>query len=249
MTANPPRLSVIIASVNGLKCIAECLEHLERQTAHGQAEVLVVDRCGGETAETIRRRFPGVRLIPVAPDTTIPRMRAVGVRAALGEIIAITEDHCMAPPEWFDKMLRAHTSAYAAIGGAVENCATESIVDWSVFFCEYSHCMRPIPAGVVQDIPGNNASYKRWALNKCRDRLEDGVWENFLHATLKDRGIELFSDPSIVLYHKKSFGVMEFLSQRYHYGRSFAAMRTEGAPRPSLVGQGCTVSLQWSPRE
>lgn len=136
----------------------------------------------------------------------------------------------MAPPDWFDKMFKAHTSTYAAIGGAVENGATESIVDWSVFFCEYSHCMRPIPAGVVNDIPGNNASYKRWALNKCRDRLEEGVWENFLHATLKERGIELFSEPSIVLYHKKSFGVMEFLSQRYHYGRSFAAMRTAGAP-------------------
>src|SRR5712692_8938617 len=195
------KLSVIIASVNGLKCIVETLNALEQQPERGEAEVIVVDRCGGETAETIRRQFPAVRLIPVVENRTIPMMRTIGIREAQGEIIAITEDHCIAPRNWFAEILKAHaTSGYAAIGGAVENGAVDSLVDWSVFFCEYTHCMGPIPAGVVEDIPGNNASYQRWALNKCQDTLQEGVWENFLHATLKARGIELFSVPSIVVY-------------------------------------------------
>jgi len=226
-----PRLSVIIASVNGLKCIAETLEALERQPERPDAEVIVVDRCGGDTAEAVHRHFPDVRLIPVPSNTGIPAMRAAGVRASTGDIITITEDHCIAPPDWFAQILRAHeTSGHAAIGGTVENGAVDSLVDWSVFFCEYTHCMGPIPAGVVDGIPGNNASYQRWALNKCRDVLEAGVWENFLHDALRARGVPLFSVPSIVLYHKKSFGVLEFLGQRYHYGRSFAAMRTARAP-------------------
>ncbi len=36
--------------------------------------------------------------------------------------------------------------------------------------------------------------------------------------------------PSIVVYHKKEFGLGYFLSQRYHYSRSYAGMRTQGVP-------------------
>ncbi|MBI1747149.1 MAG: glycosyltransferase [Acidobacteria bacterium] len=229
MNEQGPKLSIIIASVNGLGCLRECLEAIERQPERAQAEILVVDRCGGETAAGVRNHFPNVRLISVAGHMSIPKMRAMGWRESRGDILVFTEDHCMADQRWLAEILKAHADGHAAVGGAVENGSVESIVDWSVFFCEYSQCMRPIPAGIVADIPGNNASYNRRALMKCEDLLQEGVWEHFLHEALKANGIQLISVPAIVVYHKKSFGVLEFLQQRYHYGRSFAAMRVAHA--------------------
>jgi hypothetical protein len=37
--------------------------------------------------------------------------------------------------------------------------------------------------------------------------------------------VKFLSVPSLVISHKKEFGFFYFLSQRFHYSRSFAAMR------------------------
>src|SRR5713226_10777479 len=225
-----PKISVVIASVNGPNCTDECLEALEKQTLKGQAEVIVVDCCGDGVAQLIRQKYPQTRLIRFAERKTIPELRAIGMKNARGDIIVITEDHCLAEPHWYERMLAAHQEHYGAIGGAVENdVSIKRVVDWAVYFCEYSKYLNPVPAGEVADIPGNNTSYRREFLDYLGGALETGLWENFLNAKLQEHGVKLFSDPSIVVYHRKCFGFRYFLSQRYHYARSFAGMRTKGA--------------------
>ena len=50
-----PLISVVIASVNGMPSIGECLEALTEQRGDIRYEVLVVDRCGEKTRDEIRR--------------------------------------------------------------------------------------------------------------------------------------------------------------------------------------------------
>jgi glycosyltransferase involved in cell wall biosynthesis len=227
-----PKISVVIASVNGPNYTDECLEALEKQTLKDQAEVIVVDCCGDGVAQLIRQKYPQTRLIRFAERKTIPELRAIGMKNARGDIIVITEDHCLAEPRWYERMLAAHQEHYGAIGGAVENdVSIKRVVDWAVYFCEYSKYLNPVPAGEVADIPGNNTSYRREFLAHIADMLEEGTfWENFLNGRLQEKGIKLYSDPSIIVYHKKVFGFRYFVSQRYHYGRSYAGMRLGGAP-------------------
>ena len=85
--------------------------------------------------------------------------------------------------------------------------------------------MEPAPAGEVDDLPGMNVSYDRRALEAIDDLLRAGKWESWLHARLLERGFELWCEPDAVLDHAKDFGFREFLSQRYHYSRSYAGMR------------------------
>jgi hypothetical protein len=155
----------------------------------------------------------------------------------------MTEDHCVPPEDWYERIVAAHAAPYVAIGGAIENAATERLVDWAVFLCEYSNFVAPVAAGVVHDIPGPNVAYKREALAHMQDLLDAGQWENFLHARLEQHGFELYRDPSIVIYHRKFFTLAEFLSQRYHYGRGFAGMRVAGAPmaRKALFALGTPI--------
>jgi GT2 family glycosyltransferase len=227
-----PKISVVIASVNGAGHLDECLRSLERQTLKDQAEVIVADRCGAGIAETIGSRNLNAKLLNFPQEATIPQLRALGMKHSQGAIITLTEDHCLAPPYWYERILRAHEARSGAIGGAVENDPSITrVVDWAVFFCEYGRYMNPVPDGEVADLPGNNVSYRREFLAPISDLLENGgSWEGDLHARLRERGVKLYSDPSIIVYHKKEFTLGYFLSQRYHYSRSYAGNRSHGAP-------------------
>jgi GT2 family glycosyltransferase len=229
---NRPKISVVIASVNGPAYLDECLRSLEHQTLRAQAEVIVADCCGDGSRRLIKQKYPWVRRLGFARRKTIPELRAMGMKEAQGEIVVLTEDHCLAESHWYERLLTAHQRHYGVVGGAVENDSSiERVVDWAVFFCEYSQFMNPVPAGEVQDIPGNNISYRQEFFVHIADMLDAGrFWEGFLNARLQQKGIKLYSDPSIIVYHKKVFGLGYFLNQRYHYGRSYAGMRVERAP-------------------
>ena len=241
--ADHPQLSVVIASVNGPAYLDACLGALYQQRGDVRAEVIVAGSCDGDVRRMVAQRYPEVQVISFDKRLTIPELRAVGIARTSGDLVSITEDHCLPPPDWFERIVEAHRAPYVAIGGAVENAATQRLTDWAVFLCEYHRHISPVPGGVTGDIPGPNVTYKRAALPVIQDLLDAGRWENFLHARLQEAGFELYSDPSIVIYHRKFFGLGEFLQQRFHYGRSFAGMRVHHAPawRRLMFGVGSVV--------
>src|SRR5258708_16159424 len=182
MSTNPPmpKLSIVIASLNGRPYIDACLAALARQQGNIQAEVLVAECVGPEVVSFIKSNYPDVKVIAFAERKSVPQLRAAGILAARGEIIAITEDHCIPADNWYTALVTAHTEeSNPAIGRAVDNAATERNIHWAVYLCEYINFISPVPHGVVHDLPGPNVSYKREALDSMRDMLEDGYWENF----------------------------------------------------------------------
>jgi glycosyltransferase involved in cell wall biosynthesis len=228
----PPALSVVIASVNGYHTIAQCLRSLASQRGRERAEIIVVEASGDDTARRIGIEYPEVTVIPVAPPQPIPRLRAIGIRAANADIVATTKDHCLFDPAWYERIIQAHRSTpHAAIGGAVENGSCDRLVDWAAYFCEYSKFMLPFEARPEMDLPGPNVSYRRRLLEcACGDLLDQGVWENALHARMAERNLSLWLTPSLVVYHAKMSRFRDIVVQRYYFGRSYAAMRVIAAP-------------------
>ncbi len=220
-----PKFSVIIASVNGLPTIAECLKSIENQEGRNDAEIIVVDSTTDGTAEHIRENFPKVKLIKSAEKVGVPELRAIGMKAAGGDFLIVTEDHCIAPANWFSEFQTAHEKGYAVIGGAIENGCQRRLIDWATFLCEYSAFMPPIAPGETEFVAGNNVSYKRTVIEQIPDDIKTNYWEYFLQAELRRKNINFLAVPSIVINHKKEFDFFYFLSQRFHYSRSFAAMR------------------------
>lgn len=220
-----PQFSVIIASVNGLPSIGECLAALEKSRVGFDVEIVVVDCTDAETRQHIENNFPFVKLIKLSERPGIPQMRAIGMREANGDFLTVTEDHCIVPENWFREISKAHNAGYDIVGGAVENGSTEHLLDWAVFLCEYSNFMSPVPDGEVEFLAGNNVSYKRTVIAEIEESVKNDYWEYFLQAEMKKKNIKFLSAPSITLEHKKEFGFFYFLSQRFHYSRSFAAMR------------------------
>ncbi len=230
-----PKVSVIIPSVNGLPVIGECLNALGNQQCDFDFEIIVVDRTNDETAEYIRKHFPRVKLIKLTSPCGIPEMRAIAIAQAGGKFLVITEDHCIAPRNWLAKIVEAHDSGYEVIGGAVENASTLRMIDWAVFLCEYSSFMPPIAGGETNLITGNNTSYRRSVIEKVDESTLKNYWEYFLQRELKQMGVRFHSVPALVINHKKEFGFFYFLAQRFHYSRSFAAMRKRKSSVPKQI--------------
>lgn len=234
-------LSVVVPSVNGLGDLVGCLEALDAQRSDVSLEMLVADRCGESVRQVVRQRFPAARILEAPPGTTIPALRAMAFDAARGEAVAVIEDHVIVPRGWARSLLAEQSAGAQVVGGGVENAATERLVDWAAFLCEYSHCIPPLPEGPSDWVTGNNVIYPRALLRQHRESLAPHLWENHLHDTLRRDGVELVCRPEIKVGHKKHYTVGEYLSQRYLYARSYAGARAAGASPLKRVAYGAAA--------
>lgn len=230
-------LTVVIASVNGFPYLGRCLDSLESSTR--APEVIVADWTDDATRRHVQERWPAVKLLSFDRPMAVPELRAAGIAAASTPYVAVIEDHCVVRKDWADRIVKAHERGHSVVGGAIRNGATTRLRDWAAFFCEYSEHMVPVHEGPTMSLVGMNVSYNREAVAAMEDLLKEGRWETWLHPRLLEAGVELYSDPDLVLDHVKDFGIREFTSQRYHYARSHAGMRNgQLGPRRAVYALG-----------
>jgi GT2 family glycosyltransferase len=236
-----PDLSVVVPSVSGWGDLRDCLTALAGQRG-AVVEVVVADRLGEAVRGPVRREYPAARLIEAPAGTSIPALRRLGFEAARAPVVGVIEDHVLVPPDWAARMLQVHREGAEVVGGSVQNGATDRLVDWSAFLCEYAQCLAPA-AGPVDGVPGNNVTYRRALLRRFAGRIAEDRWEDHLHRALVGAGIVLESRPDIVVSHRQHTSVRRYARQRFWYSRSFAAQRAAGAGtgRRLALGLGAVV--------
>ena len=222
-------LSVIIPSVNSIDDLRGCLDALRTQES-ADLEIIVVDRLGDEVRNAVTVEYPEAMVVAVAPDATIPEMRARGFETASAEAVAVIEDHVIVPSDWAKKLLAALDDGADVAGGPIENAATESQVDWAAFLCEYSACLPPLEGGEATWLPGNNIVYRRSLLERYTSVIEQGKWENHLHDAMRADGVKLILIPDLIVGHKMHYTFGLYMSQRYLYARSYAGARVADKP-------------------
>ncbi len=218
-----PELTIVIASVNGLDVLQPTLDALDALPERDGTEVIVVETVGGETREMLRQRKRPVVVIESARQP-IPRLRYQGVVRARGRLVAILEDHARVGLGWAASLIEAHEGPWGAVGGPVEN-GKAGLVNWAVYFCEYASYMGPMIEGETSDLPGNNIAYKRPHLMRHAKELDQGKWESWINDRLRADGVPIASINSMVVHHIKTFRLGYFLTQRFHFARSYAGMR------------------------
>lgn len=201
----------------------------------------MVDRLGGAIESTLKARYPWIVYHSVPRVTTIPEMRDLAFRAARADAIAVIEDHVIVPPEWGERLLAALSAGSDVAGGPIENAATERLLDWATFLCEYSACLPPLPEGDAAWLPGNNVVYRRSVLQRYLTVTAEGAWENRLHDAMRHDGIRLMCQAALLVGHKKHFGFFEYIGQRFLYSRSYAGARIQGAPLAKRLATGAAA--------
>ena len=222
------KLSIIIAAFNNIYLLEKCLVSLQGQADMPDTEIFVASNYQAGIKELLERKFPKVRYLFCPAQTTVPELRTQGILHTTGDIVALTEDHCVLDSHWCSEIKKAHELSYSIIGGSVENYSN-SLWDWAIYFYDYGRYMLPNAPGAVTALSGINVSYKRFLLNRIKDAFRNGFFETFIHLKLIREAYPLYFAPQAIVYHNKSYKIKEAFTESYHHGRSFAGMRTGDA--------------------
>jgi hypothetical protein len=214
-----PKVSVVIGASASEQSLEACLTALEPQL--GDAEVIVVDTT--PTAVALRERF-GWAQFHARPGFLVPELWRDGIELARGAIVGLTISQMVPAPDWVESIISEHEQ-HDAVGGAIDPGTDLRLVDWAEYFCRYAGDMPPFGPNDRDDLPGDNASYKRVLLVEAGDALRSGFWEPVIHPVLKRRGIALWHTPALLVRQGRSNGFEAFAQQRLEHGRRYGHQR------------------------
>lgn len=225
MTDHSPALSVIITSVRALDRVPAWVGELMKQNRDRPVEIILAGSHSDESLKVMAADHPEVVFIPFPPMTPLPRLLGAAVSRSTGEIITITDMTCEIDRNWISEVMKAHENPSPVIGGAVEPKGLRGLVEWTAYFCDYGQFMLPLKEGIVNEVPGNNLSFKRGAIARGRKFLEGEFWKTYWCRQIQAEGFNLYSVPTIVVFYRRSFQLGGYLVHRFHNGRCFAGMR------------------------
>ncbi|HEX2833821.1 MAG TPA: glycosyltransferase family A protein [Thermoanaerobaculia bacterium] len=227
-----PVITVLLPTTKAWPEIASALDALLAQADAPPFEILVLDG-HGRALPSPPPPSPMIRWLRL-PGNDPFALRAAGVAGARGEIIAVSEDHCIAPPTWIASIAAAHCAdPAAAIVGATMNHpdSAGSAMDRANFlltFAGQNHMRLDL---AVRRLPvPTNLSFKRHAAPA--GELGAGELEYRWLATLSHAGAVGVAK-SVVLHHRQCWGRS---APRIHFasGRSFGASVREAPLRHRL---------------
>jgi GT2 family glycosyltransferase len=232
-----PRVSVVVPCYRPGELIDGCLQGLIRQDLDGSYEIIVVESSGDGTAERVRTRFPQVRVV-APPSRTLPaEAQNIGVAAASGPYIAITNHDCLVPRDWLRRLLARHAAGdYAAVGGAVANGTPKSAIGTAAYWSEFNEFTSGRPAGAVPGVPQCNVCFRRSVLVGPAPfpTVRFGAEELTFNYELTRAGGVFFFDPWIIVTHVNRTTLAAFLAHQRVLGTG-SAMARRLVPLPGGV--------------
>lgn len=217
-----------------------CLTALEQQRESPEFDVVVAAAPMLGDLAHIRRRFPQARLIVSEKVTTPIHLAAAAVNAADGEIILLTEDHCVPDLDWVATLSRGITAGRGAVGGSVDPLDEGSMTpfDWAFYYVDFFRYQTPQHGGAVNALSSCNVGYRKGDLNSLDDQWRTSLHETRIHAALRQRIGPLWMDPGARVKAGRKVNRPDALRERFAFGRIYACRRIDqphGALRPWLA--------------
>jgi hypothetical protein len=251
------RLSVVLTVVDAGEALDRCLASLTAQRNPPEMDIIVPWDDSVPEVEHLAARYPACRFLPMGRVTTgrppasvagqhelFDRRRAAGLAAATGDVVAILEDRGVPRPDWAETTMRLHAGApHAVIGGAIEN-GRHALLNWAVYFCDFSRYQRPFAAGPREWVSDVNISYKRRALDQTRELWRDRYHETTVHWALQRAGETLYLTPDLVVDQmRKRLRLPAAIGERVAWGRLFAYTRARELTTARRVGLALLAPL------
>lgn len=225
-------LSAVIIT-DGLATIRKTLRHLRAQSGAERIEVVIAASRPDEvdTNAPELEGFAAVRVLPIDDLSDPPLARARGIAAASAPIVLFAETHSYPRPGYVEALVRAHESPWAVVGPSIENANPESTLSWANILLDYGRWLATSERGVIDDVPGHNAAYKRDALLQFGDDLPRQLRaDSIMHAELRRRGYELYLEPAAKIEHLNVSRLRWSAKERFFSSRQFAGVRARDWP-------------------
>lgn len=232
-----PAVSVVVASTRSASLLGACLGSLVPQCARIGAELVVARSGDAIDIAGLARGYAGLRVVALPTGATIPQLRGAGMAMATGDIIALTEDNCIADPDWVDMLVSGATDDVDVVGGAIDNGRRERAMDWAAYFAEYGYCAatRPGNGEPAPKIAAANVAYSRRVVDQVVGWARSGEWENVVHDRLGRQGSAMRFMRTAAVYQNSRTEFWPFCRNRYDHGLAYAVSRLGEHPAASRL--------------
>lgn len=218
-------VSVAVVGICSATHLERCLTGLAQQRGAPDFDTVVAydPHLGGMDA--LAARWPQVRFVSNAGQRNPLELASRALGEAGGDLILLTEDHCIPEPDWVATMVAAQGPGRAVVGGLVEIRAGSSAVDWAFYFVDFFRYASPAREGASPTLTVCNVSYSRASLEEIRE-----IWRVYFHETaineaLRERFGELWLDPRSRVTMSRHVTLSDALYERYAFGRLFGCTR------------------------
>jgi GT2 family glycosyltransferase len=113
------RVTVIVATYNGLRYLVPCLRALAAQTFRDFQTIVVDDGSSDGTLDVLRREFPMVGALRFASNGGLARAHNAAIAASDSEYVILLNNDTEPEPDWLERLIAAadaHPDAWAVAG-------------------------------------------------------------------------------------------------------------------------------------
>jgi len=223
-----PELSVILVTPDNYATIRKTVTCLRKQTARDKLELVIV--CPSSENLNINEKeledLLTFKIVELGEIQSRGQANAAGVYIATAPVIVFGEDHCYPHKIWAEALIEAHRQPWAAVGPVVRNANPRTLISRGDLLIGYGQWLEPAAAGVVEQLPGHNSSYKRSVLLEYGKELENLLEaECVLHWDLRAKGHQLYLEPAAKTAHVNFSKLSAFIEAQFLNGRLFASTR------------------------
>ncbi len=248
-----PFFSIIVPTHDRIDQLALCLGAIRQiEFPRSDCEVIVVDdasRIPAEALSTHQATEVSVRFVRTDTNQGPAAARNLGARHARGRYLAFTDDDCLPPPDWLQKLRNSlETTPASMVGGPVASgspnslCSAASAAILEAVFRHYNHDHRnarflttanlALPAGLFSQIGGFNPEFRT-----SEDREFCARW-------LRE-GFPLLYAPEAVMVHRDQSNLRGFWRRHFNYGKGAYRFRARSASREGEAVKLEPLAFYW----
>jgi len=236
--------SVIVPTYNRIELLKKTLESLFRQNFKDYEVIVVNDGSSDGTHEYLSELSETSHFTYVHhANSGLAATRLAGLQHAGGEYIAFTDDDCIVPSDWLEKLHDAfQRHGIAGVGGStVTGDPSNPYAQANDMINNYFKSAMNNAGTEVPFLTGNNVAYTRACLEKVGGpdkRFRMGAEDRDLLFRVVQAGGTMIYDPSIVVTHYNDADFAQFVKHQFEFGKGsylYYASHSRSAKKPARI--------------
>ena len=220
-----PAITVVVVAICSIPQLRRSLKALDLQEIGESYEVIVAADSRFAGLSVLEKEFPDITFLAKTGCDTPLELTPLGLNAAKGQRIVLTEDSCVARNDWLATIAGTSWEGRGAVGGVVEATPGISAAMWAFCYVDFFRYMNPVAEGVAPTLSVCNVAYQMSHLQAVSDLWRDGFHETVTHGALSERFGPLWLCPRAEVQVKRDVTFGDAVYERYAFGRLFGATR------------------------
>jgi cellulose synthase/poly-beta-1,6-N-acetylglucosamine synthase-like glycosyltransferase len=216
---SPPKVSIIIATLNNEQTIGECLKAIfELNYPKEFLEVIVVDGCSKDATVKIAEKYP-VKV--VSTPLNAPAAYNYAIKIANNDVLGFIDADAKVEKEWLNKLIMyLDDPQVAGVSGGVETWNTENAWARSIGYDiknRYDRLKK-----YATRIATMNLLLKKSVIEESGgfDESLPSQYDTDLGFRITSKGYKIVFDPSAKCYHFNRSTVHAYFRQQLQYGKN-----------------------------